>query len=141
VLAGPSPTATVVGTPGFMPPEQADGRAAAADERSDVWSLGALLVAMLTGRPPADGPGSARLPRGLAAVCAKALAPDPAARYPTAGALREDLERFRNGEAVTARKDTPLERAGRFLRRHAIAATLIAAYLLTRVVLAFWIRR
>jgi serine/threonine-protein kinase len=102
----------VLGTPAYMPPEQALGHHDTTDERSDIFSLGATLYEILTGQPPyADAKGrdqltaaqagaivppeqfvtAGRLPRGLCRIAMKAMAYDPAARYATATALKEDL--------------------------------------------------
>jgi tetratricopeptide (TPR) repeat protein/predicted Ser/Thr protein kinase len=112
-----SVTGAVVGTPAYMPPEQALGRAAAVDARSDVYGLGATLFHCLAGAPPfaaADLPGLLRLvveqdpkptgvDRGLDLVLAKCLAKEPAQRYASMQALAEDLDRWLADEPVLAR--------------------------------------
>ena len=123
---------TAAGTPGYMAPEQMiPGRPVT--ERTDVFGLGAVLYEVLTGRPPfpADAPGRARpssppsaravwpaAPRPLDAVCRKALAERPEDRYPSADALRADVERWVAGERVSAYPEPAWERAGRWARRH-----------------------
>jgi len=119
-----------VGTPSYMPPEQASGRPA--DQRSDVYGLGAILYELATGRPPfrADSvaetlrqvlevdPAPPRLlnrkvPADLQTLCLKCLAKEADRRYPTAAALGEELDRFLAGEPIRAR---PLSRAFRLAR-------------------------
>jgi len=129
----PLPDQTVpgsaVGTPGFMSPEQAGGDPAAVGPTADVYGLGATLAAILTGRGPrpaesaADWLAGAR-PPALAAVSAKALSSDPAARYATAAALAADVERWLADEPVSAYRDPLPERARRWAKRN---RTLVAA--------------
>jgi tetratricopeptide (TPR) repeat protein/tRNA A-37 threonylcarbamoyl transferase component Bud32 len=139
----------VVGTPAYMSPEQARG--AAADPRSDVYSLGATLYEMLTGAPPFHGaphlvlrqvlteePRRPRrlndaIPRDLETICLKALAKEPERRYRTAGELADDLRRFLRGEPVRARPAGRVERLRRWCRRKPLVAGLAAALLLTAV--------
>ena len=121
----------VAGTPGYMSPEQRRGDTL--DPRSDVWSLGAILYRMLSGHPP--GAGTTRpetqaglgpitpltslapnAPRELVAIAERALAPDPAARYPHALALAKDLESWLLGRRVAAYAYSPLELLRRLVR-------------------------
>jgi serine/threonine protein kinase len=119
---------TVIGTPAFMPPEQAGDDPAAIGPQSDVYSLGAVLYATLTGRPP-YGEGQAmatilkvvsaampppvrslrpEVPAELDAICMKCLAKKPADRYPTAKALADELRKLRTaGQPPTLRVDGP----------------------------------
>ena len=135
----------VIGTPGFMSPEQAAGRSEHADERADVYALGAILLALLTGAdPPADSKTAraalaARrdLPRRLRAVGEKALAAAPEDRYADAGELAADLARFRAGQPVAARREGWLERTGRTAWASRAAVGLVVAYLIMRVVVAW----
>jgi hypothetical protein len=74
-------------------------------------------------------------------VCARALAQDRERRYPGATALAADLERYLDGEPVTAHREGPLERAARLARRHQAALLLLASYLVLRLVIFFFVRR
>ena len=121
----PTLPGTVLGTPGFMSPEQAAG--GHLDERSDVFGLGAILGALLERRP--------QPPRALAAIVRRATAPDPPERYPTAAALGEDIRAFLDGLPVAAYRASPLERLGQFASRHRVAILLFSAYIVMRVVI------
>jgi serine/threonine protein kinase len=103
----------VVGTPGWMAPEQARGEPAG--PASDVWALGAILHALLAGGPPAEAPPPPDAPPELVAVAARAMDPDPARRYPDAAALAEDLDRHFRGLRVRAHAYTSAELLQRFL--------------------------
>jgi serine/threonine-protein kinase len=130
----------VVGTPAFMPPEQAEGRLDQMGPRSDVFALGATLYSLLTGEAPYGGPdilAQARraevvparqrkrsVPAALEAVCAKAMEKNPEDRYQTARALAEDVQRWLGNEPVSAYREPLLERARRWGRRN---RSLVAA--------------
>lgn len=118
-----------VGTPGFMPPEQATGGADAAGPASDVYALGALLQ-WLCPEPP-------RLPRRLRAIIEKCLSPDPAGRYADATGLALDIAKYRAGLAVDAMPETFFDRVGRFVVAHQAIILLIAAYLLMRAAVGY----
>ncbi len=136
---------TVLGTPGFMPPEQAVGDLANVDQRSDVYALGAILFKLLSGRdPPPPGAGNVSLmlrrradvPKRLAAVCAKAMAARAEDRYQGAAELAAELVRFRNGQAVQAYRETVADRVARLAHTHKTAILLVVAYLVMRIVVA-----
>ena len=134
---------TVLGTPDYMAPEQSRGAAALADERSDVFALGAILRFLLTGSPvpgetqPASASAAAvpRVPPPLAAICRQAMALEPERRYPGAAELAADLARFLAGLPVEAYPETLVQRAWRLARRHATPLLLLLTYLLVRVLL------
>jgi aminoglycoside phosphotransferase (APT) family kinase protein len=117
---------TVLGTRGFMAPEQERGREV--DARADVFSLGALLAWLVEASSP---------PRALRAICARAMAVDPGDRYPSAEALAADVARFRAGHAVDAYRESWLERGGRFARAYRTAILLVVAYVIMRAVVAY----
>jgi serine/threonine-protein kinase len=135
---------TIIGTRGFMPPEQARGCLDPVDRRSDVFGLGALLFLLLTGEsPPAEGDAAAAIvgrrdvPRPLRAICARALVAEPAGRYPSVAALADDIARYRADRAVEAHRENLLDWARRFGRAHRTAIVLVLAYLIMRAVVAF----
>jgi WD40 repeat protein/tRNA A-37 threonylcarbamoyl transferase component Bud32 len=129
---------TVVGTPGYMSPEQARGDLAEIDERSDIYGLGAVLFEILTERlPPAPGRGGAarvrelcpQAPPELAMIAEKALALEKRDRYPQAAELAQDITAFMTGGRVAAYAYTPRDLVRRFAARHRwiLAGMAIAA--------------
>jgi len=126
----------ILGTPGYMSPEQARGETGSIDERTDIYSLGAILAFMLAGGGPEEldrsGP-SQPVPRSLRAICAKAMAPDPATRYASVQELSSDVAKYLESLPVTAYREGIFERATRLFARHRVAIVLVAAYLLMRL--------
>jgi len=127
---GDTGAGAVLGTPGYMAPEQAQGAPAADDPRADVYSLGALLRFLV------ESPGTRRSPPApLRAIVARAMSESPGDRYPDVPSLAADVERHLAGEAVTALPEGPWARTVRLARRHRTALFLVLAYLLARAIL------
>ena len=142
-------SATVLGTPSYMAPEQAEGHTKEATTAVDIYSLGAIFYELLTGRPPFTGaspldvlmqvrerePASPQalnpdLPRDLAVICLKCLEKDPVRRYGSAEALAEELQRWLADEPIQARRTTLPERAWKWARRKPVVAGLLVVILL-----------
>jgi serine/threonine protein kinase len=134
--AGPQPPSgsgdtapgTVLGTPGFMAPEQALGAVHLVTERTDVFALGAILRAVVTSRS-SDDP----VPRPLVAIWGRAMATEPGARYPTVGALAAEVTRFLDGLPVLSYREPALERVARLYVRYQTPILLVLAYLTMRL--------
>ena len=140
---------SVLGTPAFMSPEQADGRRDEIGPSTDVYGLGAILYQLVTGVPPFSGvtiaqtaksvatdtPRSPRsisadCPKDLEAICFRCLEKSPQRRYASAKLLRDDLDRFLKGETVQARVPSLASRCWRLAQRYPAAAVAFLALLL-----------
>jgi WD40 repeat protein/serine/threonine protein kinase len=155
---GPTISGTVMGTPQYMPPEQASGEVEMMDQRTDIYSLGAILYHILTLRAPFHGhtstevianvragriipfaeacrqkrlphlPGR-RFPESLGAVVLKAMSREKGGRYPTVKALQVEIEAYQNGFATSAENASAWKLASLFLRRN-LAVSIVAGLLL-----------
>ena len=130
---------TVLGTPGYMSPEQVRGEVQSLDSRSDIFSLGALLRFMLNERNSLGS--SPRLDKSLQAIYEKASAEKPESRYASVQDLALDVSRYLDGLAVAARPESSFEKASRLYRRYRFFILLIAAYLLMRLILLLVLKR
>lgn len=124
---------TILGTPGYMAPEQARGEAENLDERADIFSLGAILRFLLTGH--------SSVPRPLAAIARNAMAPEPSGRYASVGELGKDIARFLDGMPVSAYPENIFQKIGRWGKRYQLAIALVLTYLIVRAILLLWFRR
>jgi eukaryotic-like serine/threonine-protein kinase len=148
----------VLGTPAYMPPEQARGEPV--DERGDVYALGALLYHLLAGRPPYQGTSDealrgvlegpppplerleSRAPSDLATIVSKAMARDPGDRFASAKEIADQLTRWQTGQLVSVHRYSPRALVARFLRRHRTAvAAGIAGLLAVAVTGTLGVRR
>jgi serine/threonine protein kinase len=153
VLTAPG---VLMGTPQYMPPEQAAGHGANVGPAADIYALGAILYECLTGGPPFRGSMAVLLhqlmhedpvpphrlqptvPHDLEVICLKCLEKDPARRYADAAALAQDLQRFLDGQAITARPISAPERAWRAVRRRPTLKAFLWLAALASAAAALW---
>jgi hypothetical protein len=154
---GMTMTGEFVGTPAYMSPEQIAAGRTPLDHRTDIYSLGTTLYELLTLCPPFAGERrdqvlaqilhkepkpprrvNKKVPVDLETVCLKAMEKDPDRRYQTAGRMAEDLRRYVNRFAITARRAGPAERVRKWVRRHpGLTAGLAFALLASAAAAAF----
>ncbi|VTS05457.1 WD40 repeat domain-containing serine/threonine protein kinase [Tuwongella immobilis] len=154
-------TGAVLGTPNYMSPEQASGHHREHGPHSDIYSLGAILYELLTGRPPFAGESAVetimqvmmgdalpprmlhpRLARDLDTICLKCLQKDPRKRYSSAAELADDLARFQAGKPILARPIGRIERTMKWAKRHpaiAVSSVLGTLVLLGALALTLWV--
>ncbi|MCA9264082.1 MAG: protein kinase, partial [Planctomycetales bacterium] len=137
-------TGQLIGTPSYMAPEQAQGLSHQVTARTDVYALGAVLYAAVTGRPPyqaatpldtirqvlentvvAPRQMNALIPTDLETIILKCLAKHPSDRYESAQALAEDLRRYRHDQPIQARRENSIEWALRWCRRNPVRAAML----------------
>ena len=147
---GLTKTDSILGSPSYMSPEQAEGRAKDVGPLADIYALGANLYELLTGRPPFVGPTilttldlvknaepvpprhlQPGLPSDLDTICLKCLRKEPQRRYESTDALAEDLRRYLNGEPILARPTPHWERAWKWVRRRPATAALVVVTVLS----------
>ena len=150
--ARPTDEGHIMGTPSYMAPEQAWGANSEVGPLADIYSLGAILYEMLTGRPPFKGSDKwqtiqlvrsqelvpprtlvPQIPRDLELICIKCLSKDASQRFSSARELAEELRRFQEGRPIQTRPASWVERAWKWSRRQPAAATLIAVSVVARV--------
>ena len=158
--SGATRDGTIMGSPSYMPPEQARGEISAVTAKSDQYSMGAVLYQMLTARPPFitdrpletvmqvinNDPVSPRqlqpaIPEDLETICLKALQKDPAARYENCAAMADDLRRYLNGEPILARPISRLQRTWRWCQRNpriAVPSGLAGLFIALTAVISSW---
>jgi serine/threonine protein kinase len=153
-------TGEFLGTPFYMAPEQISATDGAIDERTDVYALGATLYELLTLRPPLFGdrreqvvskilreePISPRslnrlVPHDLDTICLKALEKQPARRYPSAGAMANDLRLFAEGLSISAKPTSAIGRGFKWIERHRTLAATVAGMCVLFVAMLFFAYR
>jgi eukaryotic-like serine/threonine-protein kinase len=145
----------VLGTPAYMPPEQASSTAKQITVAVDIYSLGAILYSILTGKAPFSGGSAAEVlqkvredepvrpahlqrgvDRDLETICLRCLEKQPSKRYSSAEAFADELDRWLKGEPILARPITPIERIGKWIHRHPVPSGLAGAICLS-ILLAY----
>lgn len=150
-------TGLVLGTPSYMPPEQASGRVRDIGPLSDVYSIGATLYSLITGQPaflgsspletlnmvlnqPPKDPRSyvPSIPKDLQTICLKCLEKNPRDRYPSADALARDLNHFLTGEPITARPPSPIAKLRYWVKKHPVFVRVAGSVFFTLMIVG-WI--
>jgi len=130
---------TVLGTPGYMAPEQERGEVTLIDQRTDVFALGSILQSLLQ-----EPPGSSHAEgysRPLQAICAKAMSTEMSARYFSVQDLAADVGKYLDGMPVSAYRENVFERTARLVSRNRVAVALVLAYLFMRLLFILFSRR
>jgi eukaryotic-like serine/threonine-protein kinase len=137
---GDTTQGTIIGTRYYMSPEQARGEVDLLDERSDVYSLGAVLCFLLTNelpktaRPRAVNP---KVSKAAEAICVKAMSPEVDGRYATAVELSRDIGQLLDDEPVSAYRENVFEKTGRWAAKNRFLILLVLAYLVMRIIFIF----
>ena len=139
-LAPENPTAhgTVLGTPGYMAPEQERGEINLIDQRTDVFALGSILQYLL--QEPSGSPHPEAYSSPLQAICGKAMSPEMSARYSSVQDLAADIGRYLDGMPVSAYRENIFERITRLISRNRVAVVLVLAYLFMRLLFILFSR-
>ena len=130
---------SVLGTPGYMAPEQERGEVNLIDQRTDIFALGSILEYLL--QEPPGSPQGESYSRSLRAICAKAKSPEMSGRYSSVQELAADVGRYLDGLPVTAYRENIFERTARLVSRNRVAVVLVLAYLFMRLLFILFSRR